>query len=239
MLHHQTAAAVAAAPLPTSRRAARIFRRDIDNLKKGVRTAVSRILSAPCFHRAGRSFISRCALSCDHGSAPGFLPVRLLPGNRRSIARPDRSRLPRMFPVLSCTAWGFSCPSAYALGGELLPRLFTLTGGVSPAGGLFSVTLSVTSSFRLRPPRVLRGMLPCGVRTFLQRAGVSPDAPAIARRPQGGKYAPSAAASIPVVKVSQASICRCFQRRTHSRAHSGESPTVPNRCRRKRVSIIC
>src|SRR5690606_22189657 len=50
---------------------------------------------------------------------------------------------------------------------------------------LFSVTLSVTSSFRLRPPRVLRGMLPCGVRTFLQPAGVSPDAPAIVRRPQG------------------------------------------------------
>lgn len=30
-------------------------------------------------------------------------------------------------PVLSCTAWGLSCPGACAPGGGLLPRLFTLT----------------------------------------------------------------------------------------------------------------
>src|ERR1700693_5826906 len=34
-------------------------------------------------------------------------------------------------------------------------------------GGVFSVTLSVTAIFQLRRPRVLRGMLPYGVRTFL------------------------------------------------------------------------
>ena len=39
---------------------------------------------------------------------------------------------------------------------------------VLTAGGLFSVTLSVDRGFRPRLPRVLRGMLPCGVRTFLQ-----------------------------------------------------------------------
>ena len=34
-------------------------------------------------------------------------------------------------------------------------------------GGAFSVTLSVTAILQLRRPRVLRGMLPYGVRTFL------------------------------------------------------------------------
>src|SRR5437660_11843635 len=37
-------------------------------------------------------------------------------------------------------------------------------------GGVFSVTLSVAAIFQLRRPRVLRGMLPYGVRTFLQPA---------------------------------------------------------------------
>src|SRR5437868_9729634 len=34
-------------------------------------------------------------------------------------------------------------------------------------GGVFSVTLSVTAILQLRRPRVFRGMLPYGVRTFL------------------------------------------------------------------------
>lgn len=71
-------------------------------------------------------------------------------------------------PVLSCTTWGFSCPLAYARGGGLLPRLFTLTNpALARGGGLFSVTLSVGWGFRSNLPRILRGMLPCGVRTFL------------------------------------------------------------------------
>src|SRR5712692_8251830 len=37
-------------------------------------------------------------------------------------------------------------------------------------GGMFSVTLSVTALLRTRRPRVLRGMSPYGVRTFLQQA---------------------------------------------------------------------
>src|SRR5436190_22793803 len=36
-------------------------------------------------------------------------------------------------------------------------------------GGVFSVTLSVNARLGERRPRVLRGMLPYGVRTFLQR----------------------------------------------------------------------
>lgn len=37
-------------------------------------------------------------------------------------------------------------------------------------GGSFSVTLSVAGGLRPRCPRVVRGMAPCGVRTFLWRA---------------------------------------------------------------------
>jgi hypothetical protein len=37
-------------------------------------------------------------------------------------------------------------------------------------GGVFSVTLSVTAILQPRRPRVFRGMLPYGVRTFLWRA---------------------------------------------------------------------
>src|SRR6266481_1158699 len=71
--------------------------------------------------------------------------------------------------VLSCTAWGFSCRPAYAERGELLPRLFTLTCAFfQRTGGVFSATLSVNVRFRERRPRILRGMLPYGVRTFLQ-----------------------------------------------------------------------
>src|SRR5436190_23372173 len=36
-------------------------------------------------------------------------------------------------------------------------------------GGMFSVTLSVVAIIQLRRPRISRGMLPYGVRTFLQR----------------------------------------------------------------------
>jgi hypothetical protein len=36
-------------------------------------------------------------------------------------------------------------------------------------GGVFSVTLSVTAPLQTRRPRLLRSMLPYGVRTFLSR----------------------------------------------------------------------
>jgi len=84
-------------------------------------------------------------------------------------------------PVLSCTAWGFSCPLGYPRGGGLLPRLFTLTRGQSllrrlSSGGLFSVTLSVARDFHPGLPRVLRGMPPYGVRTFLRDCSRRPSA---------------------------------------------------------------
>src|SRR5438046_4620529 len=37
-------------------------------------------------------------------------------------------------------------------------------------GGVFSVTLSIAAVFQLQLPRILRGMAPYGVRTFLQQA---------------------------------------------------------------------
>ena len=46
-------------------------------------------------------------------------------------------------------------------------------------GGVFSVTLSVIAVFQLRCPRVLRGMPPYGVRTFLQQPRKASGSPAI------------------------------------------------------------
>jgi hypothetical protein len=131
--------------------------------------AISRILSG--------QFLSRD----DHLS----LPSR----NRRTRARSRvRGIAMRRYPriklagcpssVLSCTAWGFSCLANYSASGELLPRLFTLAC-TQRTGGIFSVTLSVIAVFQLRCPRVLRGMPPYGVRTFLQQVPPTRDSPAI------------------------------------------------------------
>jgi hypothetical protein len=56
---------------------------------------------------------------------------------------------------------------------------------------VFSVTLSVSVRFRERCPRVLRGMLPYGVRTFLQQAlrltsDHLPSADNLAQKPKSG-----------------------------------------------------
>ena len=114
-----------------------------------------------------------CATGVDgHLSCPspcgGRQPLRAATNTRRVPPLARRSgQATRSSPVLSCTTWGFSCPLACAWGGGLLPRLFTLTDTLSRYGGLFSVTLSVNRSFRLGFPRVLHGMMPYGVRTFL------------------------------------------------------------------------
>ena len=47
------------------------------------------------------------------------------------------------FPIWPCTRWGFPCLRACAWSGGLLPHLFTLTAGLAPGGGMFSVALSV------------------------------------------------------------------------------------------------
>src|SRR5215467_1943033 len=82
--------------------------------------------------------------------------------------------------VLSCTTWGFSCLANCSASGELLPRLFTLAHAfLKEPAVCFSVTLSVNARFRACCPRVLRGMLPYGVRTFLQQIPLTRDPPAI------------------------------------------------------------
>ena len=125
--------------------------------------AVSRILFLHGFPWIRRSFLSR--RSRGESRLRG---MRLLPGSCPAFARPARRRL----PVMSCTTWGFSCPRDCSRGGGLLPRRFTLALPLAK-GGLFSVTLSVAPDFRPALPRILRGMLPGGVRTFLS-AGRSP-----------------------------------------------------------------
>lgn len=99
------------------------------------------------------------------------------PGRARDF-RPRPGRQPGV-PVWPCTAWGLSCPGGCPPGGGLLPRLFTLaaTPGRAHCGGLFSVTLSIDRDFRPGPPRLFRGMLPCGVRTFLSRRSGSDHLP--------------------------------------------------------------
>ena len=72
-------------------------------------------------------------------------------------------------PIWSCSGSGLPCPSCHHEGGELLPRLFTLT---CKTGGLFSVALSLG-----RPTFALRTTLPCRVRTFLSGRGRSDHAP--------------------------------------------------------------
>ena len=92
--------------------------------------------------------------------------------------------------VLSCTAWGFSCLADCSASGELLPRLFNLAClRCQRTGGVFSVTLSVSARLGERRPRVLRGMPPYGVRTFLSELLRSDHLPSrrIYHRRPGGK----------------------------------------------------
>ena len=111
------------------------------------------------------SGVSRRACDRYPRRAPEFPPR---PGRRPGVS------------VWPCTAWGLSCPGSHPPGGGLLPRLFTLTATPVRArhGGLFSVTLSIDRDFRPGPPRLFRGMLPCGVRTFLSRRSGSDHLPA-------------------------------------------------------------
>src|SRR5262249_4127094 len=86
--------------------------------------------------------------------------------------------------ALSCTAWGFSCDLVYTKARWALtppfqpcpaPFLSVVAFSISQfrraqkcvRSGIFSVILSVIWSFRPKSPRFSRGMLPCGVRTFL------------------------------------------------------------------------
>ena len=67
---------------------------------------------------------------------------------------------------------GFIVPRSLRAGRWALTPPFHpyLKAHEAPPGGMFSVTLSVATNFRPLRPRILRGPLPGGVRTFLPRA---------------------------------------------------------------------
>jgi hypothetical protein len=89
------------------------------------------------------------------------------------VKGPGRRPIPS---VSSCTAQGLSCPRAYAWGGGLLPRHFTLacsdcSSDRSPEPGA-SKRFVFCDTFRRKElsfsaPLLSQGGLPCGVRTFL------------------------------------------------------------------------
>jgi len=137
----------------------------------GFGRAVSRILSSP--FRAER-------IICLSSQYPEPGPLS------RTLER----AAPRS-PIWPCTRWGFPCRVACASRGALLPHLFTLAlrGFQIPAlkseihgvGGLIfcgtfrqkvfqlsaRVYRSVNFKFEIWNFRRLRGIAPCGVRTFL------------------------------------------------------------------------
>src|SRR4249919_2542383 len=97
---------------------------------------------------ARRTFIRRGATIPEDFSGPAALPLFCL-------APHGVFRASRITPRAVSSYLAFST----------LPAL-----RCQRTGGVFSVTLSVDARLGERRPRVLRGMLPYGVRTFLSRA---------------------------------------------------------------------
>src|SRR6266542_747664 len=91
---------------------------------------------------------------------------------RRDATIPEDQNGPAALPLF-CLA-----PHGVFHASRITPRAVSSYLAFSPlpalccqrTGGVFSVTLSVTTVFQLWRPRILRGMPPYGVRTFLQRA---------------------------------------------------------------------
>src|SRR6266705_3278460 len=126
-------------------------------------TAVSRILS--------HSSLRAKKLGDDHLSHPAFAG-RPIPRLRDRDATNPRIDGPAVLPLF-CLA-----PHGVFPASRITPRAVSSYLAFSPlpdlccqrTGGVFSVTLSVAAILQLRRPRLLRGMLPYGVRTFLQQA---------------------------------------------------------------------
>ena len=98
-------------------------------------------------------------------------------------------------PVLSCTAWGLSCPGACAPGGGLLPRLFTLARGLRPGRFVFCDTFHHTglspgaSAHSARHAALWCSDFPLPA---CARSDHLPTAPTMPREDRGGKgYSPS------------------------------------------------
>ncbi len=115
--------------------------------------AVSRILSA---RLPGERII------CLSSQYPGPIP------SKRKL-----KRAASWSPIWPCSRWGFPCPVDYSTGGGLLPRLFTLTFATEAATAVYFLWHSPSESLSAVPPACipdgLRGIAPCGVRTFLPR----------------------------------------------------------------------
>ena len=129
--------------------------------------AVSRILFLHGFPRIRRSFLSRRLRGESR-----LRGMRLLPGSCPACAKPARHQA----PCYVLHHMGFFVPRHLRAGRWALTPPFH-PYPVPPRGEnvavLFSVTLSVAPDFHPTRPRILRGMLPGGVRTFLS-AGRSP-----------------------------------------------------------------
>src|SRR5437773_1734660 len=90
---------------------------------------------------------------------------------RRGATIPEDFIGPAALPLF-CLA-----PHGVFLASRIAPRAVSSYLAFSPlpalrcqrTGGVFSVTLSVTALLQTQCPRLLRGMLPYGVRTFLWR----------------------------------------------------------------------
>ena len=127
--------------------------------------AVSRILSSG---RLAPTAWTVICLTPRLAAGRGPCGLRPIPGGCRRLRgvlgrRPDPSCsvLHRMGffvpPCLRSGRWAFT------------PPFHPCRPACAGVGGMFSVTLSVDRDFGPGPPRILRGMLPCGVRTFLSR----------------------------------------------------------------------
>ena len=90
--------------------------------------------------------------------------------SNRGATIPEDRNGPAILPLF-CLA-----PHGVFRASQITPRAVSSYLAFSPlpalnvlqrTGGVFSVTLSVTAVFQLRLPRILRGVLPYGVRTFL------------------------------------------------------------------------
>ena len=132
--------------------------------------AVSRILSSG---RLAPTAWTVICLTPRLAAGRGPCGLRPIPGGSRRLRgvlgrRPDPSCsvLHRMGffvpPCLRSGRWAFT------------PPFHPCRPACAGVGGMFSVTLSVNRDFGPGSPRVLRGMLPCGVRTFLSRLALRP-----------------------------------------------------------------
>lgn len=108
-------------------------------------------------------------LSTRRSGLCGHFSKRLIPGvSLSALTSSIRTGCP--FPCSVLHHLGFIVPPSLLTGRwALTPPFHPYRPGV-PTGGMFSVTLSVEADLRPLLPRILRGRLPCGVRTFLPPA---------------------------------------------------------------------